>query len=106
MDAQNIASLNKLMLKSITMGFGYQVMPLDINDTSTYNARNGTFFCALKAVNGDAVIDNATDIEENTVLSGVTITEGDVIYFPLNNFQLTSGRVIAYKALLLDAELV
>lgn len=106
MNAQNIASLNKLMQKGIMMGFGYQIMPLDINDSSIYEALNGTFFCALKAVNGDAVIDNAIDIEGNGVLSSVTITEGDVIYFPIQNFQLTSGRVIAYKALLLDAELV
>lgn len=106
MDAQNIASLNKLMLKSITMGFGYQVMPLDINDTSTYNAQNGTFFCAFKAVNGDAVISTATDLQGNTVLTNVTITEGDVLYFPIDTFQPASGRIIAYKALLLDAELV
>ena len=106
MDAQNIASLNKLMLKSITMGFGYQITPLDINDTSEYNSTNGTFFCALKAVNGDAVIDEAVDLNNNVVLSGITITEGDVLYFPIKTIKFASGRIIAYKALLLDAELV
>lgn len=88
------------------MGFGYQITPLDINDTNSYDATNGTFFCAYKAVNGDAVIDSGVDLNNNTVLSGITITEGDVLYFPLKTVKFTSGRVIGYKALLLDAELV
>ena len=106
MDAQNIASLNKLMLKSITMGFGYQITPLVIQDTELYVSENGTFFCALKALNGDAVIDVAKDLGDNTVLTSITITEGDVLYFPLKTIKFASGRVIGYKALLLDAELV
>ena len=106
MDAQNIASLNKLMLKSIMMSYGYQIMPIDVDQATTYNSSSGSFFYALKAINGDVRIDSATDLQGNTVLSGIEITQGDIIYFPLSEFTLDTGRVIAYKALLLDAELV
>ena len=106
MDAQNIASLNKLSQKSIMMSYGYQIMPIDVDQATTYNASSGSFFYALKAINGDAIIDTATDLQGNAVLGNVTITEGDIVYFPISEFTLGSGRVIAYSALLLDAELV
>jgi len=85
------------------MGLGYEQVPLIVADTATYTAPSGSFFYAVKAMNGDAVINTATDINGNTVLATYIIKDGDELKFPLATIKLTSGKIIVYKGVTIDA---
>ena len=93
----------RLLIKTLQMGMGYEQVPLTIEDTATYEAPSGSFFYCLKAMNGDAVITEAEDINGNAVLFSYTIKDGDEFKFPLSKVTLTSGNVVAYKAVTIDA---
>lgn len=93
----------RLLIKTLQMGMGYEQVPLTIEDTATYEAPSGSFFYCLKAMNGNAVINSAADINGETVLTSYTIKDGDELKFPLSSIKLTSGNVIVYKAVTIDA---
>lgn len=93
----------RLLIKTLQMGLGYEQVPLIVADTATYTAPSGSFFYAVKAMNGDAVINTATDINGNTVLATYTIKDGDELKFPLATIKLTSGKIIVYKGVTIDA---
>jgi hypothetical protein len=103
MQAYNLEQQIRLLVKTLQMGLGYEQIPLVIEDTETYTAPSGSFFYAVKAMNGDAVIAEALDINGNVVLSGFTIKDGDELKFPLSEITLTSGDAIAYKGVTIDA---
>jgi hypothetical protein len=93
----------RLLIKTLQMGLGYEQVPLVIEDTDTYTAPSGSFFYAVKAMNGDAVITEALDINGEVVLSGFTVKDGDELKFPLSEITLTSGDIILYKGVTIDA---
>lgn len=93
----------RLLVKTLQMGLGYEQVPLVIEDTATYTAPSGSFFYAVKAMNGDAVIAEALDINSEVVLSGYTVKDGDELKFPLSEITFTSGNVIVYKGVTIDA---
>lgn len=93
----------RLLVKTLQMGLGYEQTPLVIADTATYTAPSGSFFYAVKAMNGDAIINTATDINGATVLATYTIKDGDELKFPLSSIKLTSGNAILYKGVTIDA---
>ena len=93
----------RLLIKTLQMGMGYEQVPEPIEDTELHEAPSGSFYYCLKAMNGDAVISEAKDINNAPVLSNYTIKNGDEFKFPLMNVTLTSGNVVAYKAVTLDA---
>lgn len=93
----------RLLIKTLQMGLGYEQTPLIIADTATYTAPSGSFFYAVKAMNGDAVINTATDINGNTVLATYIVKDGDELKFPLSTIRLTSGRAIVYRGVTIDA---
>ncbi len=103
MQAYNLEQQIRLLVKTLQMGLGYEQVPLIIADTATYTAPSGSFFYAIKAMNGDAVINTATDINGATVLTSYTIKDGDELKFPLSSIRLTSGRLIAYRGVTIDA---
>jgi hypothetical protein len=93
----------RLLVKTLQMGLGYEQTPLVIEDTETYVAPSGSFFYAVKAMNGDVVIAEALDINGNVILSGYTVKDGDELKFPLSAISLTSGNAIVYKGVTIDA---
>lgn len=93
----------RLLIKTLQMGLGYEQVPLVIADTATYTAPSGSFFYAVKAMNGDAVINTATDINGTTVLASFTVKDGDELKFPLATIRLTSGKLIIYKGVTISA---
>jgi hypothetical protein len=99
----NLEQQIRLLIKTLQMGLGYEQIPLEITDTATYTAPSGSFFYAVKAMNGDAVITEALDINGNTVLIGFTVKDGDELKFPLSEITLTSGDAIVYKGVTIDA---
>ena len=99
----NLEQQIRLLIKTLQMGLGYEQIPLIIADTSTYTAPSGSFFYTVKAMNGDAVINTATDINGATVLATYTIKDGDELKFPLSTIRLTSGNAIVYKGVTIDA---
>ena len=99
----NLEQQIRLLIKTLQMGLGYEQIPLEITDTATYTAPSGSFFYAVKAMNGDAVINTATDINGATVLATYTVKEGDELKFPLSTIRLTSGNAIVYKGVTIDA---
>ena len=103
MQAYNLEQQIRLLLKTLQMGLGYEQVPITIEDTETYTAPSGSFFYAVKAMNGDVEIAEALDINGNVVLAGYTIKDGDELKFPLSEITLTSGNAIAYKGVTIDA---
>jgi hypothetical protein len=103
MQSFNLEQQIRLLIKTLQMGLGYEQIPLIIEDTATYAAPSGSFFYAVKAMNGDAVITEATDINGATVLATYTIKDGDELKFPLSEITLTSGNAIVYKGVTIDA---
>ena len=103
MQSFNLEQQIRLLIKTIQMGLGYEQIPLVIADTATYTAPSGSFFYAVKAMNGDAVINTATDINGATVLATYKIIDGDELKFPLSSIKLTSGNAIVYKGVTIDA---
>lgn len=99
----NLEQQIRLLIKTLQMGLGYEQIPLEITDTATYTAPSGSFFYAVKAMNGDAVITEALDINGNAVLIGFTVKDGDELKFPLSEITLTSGDAIVYKGVTIDA---
>lgn len=93
----------RLLIKTLQMGMGYEQVPEPIEDTELHEAPSGSFYYCLKAMNGDAVITEAEDINGNAVLFAYTIKDGDEFKFPLKKVTLTSGNVVAYKAVTIDA---
>ena len=103
MQSYNLEQQIRLLVKTLQMGLGYEQVPLIIEDTATYTAPSGSFFYAVKAMNGDAVIAEALDINSEVVLSGYTVKDGDELKFPLSEITFTSGNVIVYKGVTIDA---
>jgi len=103
MQSYNLEQQIRLLVKTLQMGLGYEQVPLIVADTATYTAPSGSFFYAVKAMNGDAVINTATDINGNTVLATYIIKDGDELKFPLATIKLTSGKIIVYKGVTIDA---
>ena len=99
----NLEQQIRLLIKTLQMGLGYEQIPLIIADTATYTAPSGSFFYAVKAMNGDAVINTATDINGATVLATYTVKDGDELKFTLATIKLTSGKLIIYKGVTIDA---
>lgn len=99
----NLEQQIRLLIKTLQMGLGYEQIPLIIADTATYTAPSGSFFYTVKAMNGDAVINTATDINGVTVLATYTIKDGDELKFPLSEITLSSGNAIVYKGVTIDA---
>jgi len=85
------------------MGLGYEQIPLVIEDTETYTAPSGSFFYAVKAMNGDVEIAEAYDINGEEVLFGYTVKDGDELKFPLSSIVIGSGNAIVYKGVTIDA---
>lgn len=98
----NLEALVRLTEKTVQDSYGYNIVPLVITTTTT--AATGEFIYAVKAIDGDAVITSAVDINGATVsgLAGVTIKQGDILQFPLNTITLTSGKLVVYKTVKLD----
>jgi hypothetical protein len=103
MQSFNLEQQIRLLIKTLQMGLGYEQIPLVVADTESYTAPSGSFFYAVKAINGDAVINAANDINGNEVLVSYTIKEGDELKFPLSQIELTSGVAIVYRGVTIDA---
>jgi len=99
----NLEQQIRLLIKTLQMGLGYEQIPLIIADEDPHTAPSGSFFYCIKAMNGDAVINTATDINGATVLATYTVKEGDELKFPLSTIRLTSGRAIVYRGVTIDA---
>jgi hypothetical protein len=99
----NLEQLIRVLIKQNQNMFGFEMVPVVVANTSAYTASSGSFYYAVKAVSGDAVINTATDIAGNVIFSSYTIKEGDTWNFPLSSITLTSGKVILYPAVKFDA---
>ena len=103
MQNYNIEQLVRVLVKQNQNMFGFEIVPTVIEDTSTYTAPTGSFYYAIKAIDGDVIITEATDIAGNVVFIGYTIKEGDTWNFPFSEVTLTSGKAILYPAVKFDA---
>ena len=103
MQNYNLEQLIRVLVKQNQNMFGFEIVPVVVEDTNTYTAPSGSFYYAVKAVSGDAVITEATDIAGNVVFSGYTIKEGDTWNFPFAEITFTSGKGILYPAVKFDA---
>jgi hypothetical protein len=104
MQSFNLEQQIRLLIKTLQMGLGYEQVPVVIDgDTATYTAPSGSFFYAVKAMNGDALIAEALDINGESVMNSFTIKDGDELKFPLSEITLSSGSAILYKGVTIDA---
>jgi hypothetical protein len=99
----NLEQLIRVLIKQNQNMFGFEMVPVVVTDTETYTASSGSFYYAVKAVDGDVRITEATDIAGNVVFSGYTIKEGDTWNFPLSEITFETGKGILYPAVKFDA---
>lgn len=94
----DIAGVVRLLKKLNESAFGYELTPSVITDTTEYTAPENTFINAVKAIDGDIVLQEVKNLNGTAVteLAAVTIQQGDVLYFPASMVQLTSGKAILY----------
>lgn len=106
MQNYNLEQLIRVLVKQNQNMFGFEIVPVVADATAevvTYTAPSGSFYYAVKAVDGDATITEATDIAGNVVFSGYTIKEGDTWNFPLAEITFELGKAIIYPAVKFDA---
>ena len=105
MQNYNLEQLIRVLVKQNQNMFGFEIVPVVADATAeavTYTAPSGSFYYAVKAIDGDARI-TATDIAGNLVFSGYTIKEGDTWNFPIAEVTFDSGKAIIYPAVKFDA---
>lgn len=103
MAQRNIEGIFLALEKQIANQFGFEVPPIIIADTTAVDlgTTGAAFFYCIKPLGADAVIDTVKGIDGTTIsgLSGITIAQNDEFKFPLSYIKLTSGTVVAYKAI-------
>ena len=106
MQNYNIEQLVRVLVKQNQNMFGFEIVPVVADATAevvTYTAPSGSFYYAVKAVDGDAIITSATDIAGNAVFVGYKIKEGYTWNFPFSEVTFTSGKAILYPAVKFEA---